>query len=82
MKRDIKIMKEILVTIRDDVIKKGEQFKIPNIDYSIIEGHLKLAINDNLIYFESKDKLSTGETIFFDISLTNKGYDFLETLEK
>ena len=82
MKRDNQIIKEILVTIRDIIFKKGDPFEIPNIEYSILEDYLKFLINENLIYFESKEELTTGQTIFFGISLRNKGYDFLETLEK
>ena len=82
MKRDIKIMKEILVTIRDKPFTRGAQFEIPNIEYPILEGHLKYLINENYIRFESKKRLATGVTIFFDGSLSKKGYDYLESLEK
>ena len=80
MKRDITVIKEILYAIEKDLVKRGEPFKLTNIDYSILEGHLKLIESEQLIEVDDKVGLSTGEKLFYDISLTNKGYEFLKAL--
>lgn len=82
MKRDILITKEILIAIEDDLFEKNDQFVLPNIDNSILEGHLKLLENEYLIQIESKGELSTGEKLYHGISLTNRGYDYLKALKK
>lgn len=82
MKRDILIIKEILITVEDDLIEKGHPFKLSNIDGSILEGHLKLLEYESLIQVDDKEPLTTGETFYYDISLTNKGYDFIQALKK
>jgi predicted transcriptional regulator len=82
MKRDILTIKEILTAVEEDLVKKGHPFELSNIDSSILEGHLKLLENENLIQVESKQGLSTGEELYYDISLTNRGYDFIQALKK
>ncbi len=81
MKRDISIIKEILIAIEDDLIKKGHPFELSDINCSILEGHLKLLEDDNLILVDDKKPIHTGETLYYDISLTNKGYDFIQALK-
>ena len=81
MKRDISIVKEILIAIENDLVKKENSFELSHLNYSILEGHLKLLENDNLIQVDGKKPLNTGETLYYDISLTNKGYDFIQALK-
>ena len=82
MKRDISVIKEILVAIEEDIIKKRHPFKLPDINYSILEGHLKLLEYENLILVDDKKLLGPGKTFYYGISLTNKGYDFIQALKK
>ena len=81
MKRDISIIKEILIAIEDDLIKRGHPFKLSDINYSILEGHLKLLDYENLIIVDDKKSLGTGETFYYNVSLTNNGYDFIQALK-
>lgn len=81
MKRDISVIKEILVSIEDDLIKKGHPFKLDNIEYQILEKHLKLLEFEKLILVDDKQKLATGDTFYYDVTLTNHGYDFLQALQ-
>lgn len=73
MKRDISIIKEILIAIEEDLVKKGHPFELPDINYSISEGHLKLLEYENLILVDDKKPLGTSETFYYDVSLTNIG---------
>ena len=81
MKRDISIIKEILIAIEEDLVKKRHPFELPDINYSILEGHLKLLEYENLILVDDKKPLETSETFYYDVSLTNKGYDFIQALK-
>jgi len=81
MKRDILVIKEILITIEEDLVKKGHPFELSDIDSSILEGHLKLLEYEGLIQVDDKKPLATGETFYFDVSLTIKGYDFIQALK-
>ncbi len=80
MKRDKDLIKLILTTIENDGVAKGESFSLPNVEYSILEGHLKLLEQERIINVDDKKGLSTGEKLYFDVSLTQKGYNFLEEL--
>ena len=82
MKRDVLIFKEILITIEDDLVEKGHPFELSDIDSSTLEEHLKLLEYEGLIQVDDKKPLATGETFYFDISLTNRGYDFIQALKK
>lgn len=80
MKYDILVVKEILNAIYTDLISKGAPFNLSSIDYSIVEGHLKLLESEKLIEVDDKQPLATGEKYYYDVSLTFAGYDFLKVL--
>jgi len=81
MKRNISIIKEILIAIEDDLVEKGHPFELSDIDSSTLEGHLKLLEYENLILVDDKKPLGTGKIFYYDVSLTNNGYNFIQALK-
>lgn len=43
---------------------------------------MKLLEYEGLIQVDDKEPLATGRTFYYDISLTNKGYEFIQALKK